>query len=65
MLAQMSLLSPAPVVDSARELRRYLVRARSTDKDLTAEEPAINQLSKTFIEAASADLARFREGDTL
>lgn len=30
MLAQMSLLSPANVTESARELRRYLVRQRSS-----------------------------------
>jgi hypothetical protein len=62
MLAQMSLLSPTGVTEAARELRRYLVRTRSSEKDLSAEEPAINQLSKTFIDAARADLGTFRDG---
>jgi hypothetical protein len=65
MLAQMSLLSPPAVTEAARELRRYLVKNRAGEADLSGDEPAINQLSKVFIEAARLDLERFREGDML
>lgn len=61
MLAQMTLLSPVPVVDAARELRRYLVRMRTAENGTSPDEPAINQLSKSFVESARQDLALFAQ----
>jgi hypothetical protein len=61
MMAQMTLLSPAPVVEAGRELRRYLVRMRTAEAGTSPDEPAINQLSKSFVDEARQDLASFSQ----
>ena len=60
MLAQMTLLSPSAVAESARELRRHLLRKRSTASEMLEDRPAFDQLSSSFIEAARNDLLTYR-----
>ena len=60
-LAQMSLLSPEAVGDAARDLRKHLVRARSSENSSEAEQPTLNQLSASLTAAAKADLQAIRD----
>lgn len=60
LVAQMTLLSPEPLLEAARNLRRHLLRPSSTATETLDDAPTFNQLSRVFLDAAKADLAAVR-----
>ena len=60
LIAQMTLLSPDPVLDAARELRRHLLRKPSAASETVDDRPTFNQLSRGFLAAAKTDIQSYR-----
>ena len=56
LLAQMTLLSPEPVIEAAKQLRRHVLRISSATDQSGDDKPSFNRLSQTFVDSARSDI---------